>query len=470
MLTPQFTASQTDAAVVLVIKTPYVKATDVEFVIDKCEFRLHIHPYFLRLTFPCEVVENGKESAKYDVGKGEITVSLPKAVPGEHFPDLDLLTKLLMPRATAAGIPSVAHLQQLAAPLDDATMAESTDSEGKLEGDEIGEEEDEEFDWEMPQELPQPDILTGIKYGFNNAYSGFAAHVAELGRDIIDIDNIDASTPASRREERIAKENLKFDEDYYMSDYMHDEEIRRLIKFKPTFWATLKRVQQAKGKEAENESSTLTPLLTNDWLTFTQQENSDLISLPHRKHLLDPTSTKHLYLGLIDILFTFAYDHRTTEADPTAESAWTLAKLSPTLACFETFATLEEVLVACTRRALAYPLYRHYALMVRVWEDVSVLLKLGKCAVMKALLGVRRTLRGDEACFVFDRLYVEDYCLWVQSDGCHEKVCKGLGSEVNHFEGLKGKVGWDLVGLEALAKEIGDGEEDEEAEEAQMLA
>ncbi|KAJ3247057.1 Hsp90 cochaperone shq1 [Chytriomyces hyalinus] len=561
MLTPQFSCSQSDEAVILVIKTPYVKATDVEFFIDKCEFRLHINPYFLRLTFPHEVIENGKETARYDVGKGEITVSLPKAVHGQHFEDLDLLSKLLMPKAAALSVQDAAAGAARAGkgPLIEVLSSnEEMEEDGDGDEDEEEDEKEEDFDWELPQELPEPDLLTGVKYGFNNSYSGYASHVAELGRDIIDIDNIDQSTPTSRRQERLEKEDAKFDEDYYMSDFLHDDEIKRVCKFKPKFWSALKKLQSEKGKQAARlivemdvvvpvvealsvqdapvemnmvsaggnlpvDMDTITPehaaLIANlrdqlmdpsketittasmesetvssnepsaaaskepvkwqpeptateaapstsepEWLTFTETERQEMISLPHRKLLLEPTSSKHLYLGLVDILFAYCYDHRTTEGDFTVESAWTIAKLSPTLSCFETFGTLDEVLVACIRRSLAYPLYRNLSLCTKVIEDVAVLLKLGKRALLKALLGVRRTLRGDEACFVFDRLYVEDYCLWIQSDFAKDAVLKGLGSEVNHYVVDKSKIGWDLGGLEELAKEIGD-EEDESMQE-----
>ena len=58
-----------------------------------------IHPYFLRLNFPHALQEEDEaSSARYDPSSGYLTVTLTKAVPGEHFEDLDLLSKLLAPR------------------------------------------------------------------------------------------------------------------------------------------------------------------------------------------------------------------------------------------------------------------------------------------------------------------------------------------------------------------------------------
>lgn len=58
---------------------------------------MHINPYFLRLVFPGEVVEDDTSSASYDPGAGYLTVTLSKACPGEEFKDLDVLAKLLAP-------------------------------------------------------------------------------------------------------------------------------------------------------------------------------------------------------------------------------------------------------------------------------------------------------------------------------------------------------------------------------------
>jgi hypothetical protein len=59
----------------------------------------HVYTYLCLLHYslhlPGHVVEDERAHTSYDVAAGEITVKLPKETPGEHFPDLDLLTKLL---------------------------------------------------------------------------------------------------------------------------------------------------------------------------------------------------------------------------------------------------------------------------------------------------------------------------------------------------------------------------------------
>lgn len=49
-----------------------------------------------RLYFPFHVIEDGREKAQYNVEKGEISIFLPKLIFGQNFPDLDMLTKLLI--------------------------------------------------------------------------------------------------------------------------------------------------------------------------------------------------------------------------------------------------------------------------------------------------------------------------------------------------------------------------------------
>ena len=72
----------------------------MEIHVDRTLFSLHVNPYFLRLTFSSNVIEDDTSSANYDPSDGILTVTLSKETKGEHFADLDLLAKLLAPRST----------------------------------------------------------------------------------------------------------------------------------------------------------------------------------------------------------------------------------------------------------------------------------------------------------------------------------------------------------------------------------
>ncbi|KAF9099482.1 hypothetical protein BGX23_002062 [Mortierella sp. AD031] len=101
-----------------------------------------------------EIVDDERAKATYNVGEGELMVVLPKVTPGEDFPDLGMLTNLL--------------------------------------------------------------IFSEVRYGFNNWYSGFFTHVQETANDVLNVYGPEHVTLEQKRENRIQQENSKFDEEYYM--------------------------------------------------------------------------------------------------------------------------------------------------------------------------------------------------------------------------------------------------------------
>ncbi|KAI8849569.1 SHQ1 protein-domain-containing protein [Chytridium lagenaria] len=284
MLTPLFKVDQDDEFVTLELKCPYVKAQNVEFFINECEFKFFVAPYFLRLNFPHPIIENGKESATYDIGQGLITVKLPKLVPGTNFPDLEMLSKLMMPKATAPVRPTI------------EVMGEDNAMQGTMES---GDEEEEE---DMIGSIIR-NFLNLHQIRVNQSYSGFASHVQEIGRDIIDIQDLDH--PLRHREMNgLEMEESGSAKTTTCGDFVNDDEVQRVIKFKP-------------------ESG----------LQFTASEREALINLPRKTLLIE--NPRPIYLGLVDILFAYCYDLRVTEGEHNVESPWTIAKICSTLSCFE---------------------------------------------------------------------------------------------------------------------------------------
>ncbi|XP_022797386.1 protein SHQ1 homolog [Stylophora pistillata] len=207
MLTPVFELSQDDEFVFVSIKTPYVKIADVDFFINDTVFKFYVKPYFLRLNLPGEIIEDGRESASYDVEKGTFSIKLPKLHPGEIFENLDLLTTLLAPKKKAS-----LNVKPLVEIVESDTIAKVDDQEDESNS-------DEEFDWEFEQHLPldNAEISLGeTRYGFANQKGGiFKGREAEL-LEIAEITNPDSMTPSKRLENRHAAEDAKFDEDYYL--------------------------------------------------------------------------------------------------------------------------------------------------------------------------------------------------------------------------------------------------------------
>ena len=64
---------------------------------------------------------------------------------------------------------------------------------------------------------------------------------------------------------------------------------------------------------------------------FTKEEFEILKTLGNRDYLLDESEKKIALYSLVDILFAFAYTHRTTLGEDNVESPWTVNKLSATL-------------------------------------------------------------------------------------------------------------------------------------------
>ncbi len=97
MITPRFSCSQNDRSVVVSVYCPAVRASEIEIHVNDTLLTLHVAPYFLRLNFPASLLEDDQSSAAYDPTSGYLTLTLTKQNPGQTFPDLDLLGKLLAP-------------------------------------------------------------------------------------------------------------------------------------------------------------------------------------------------------------------------------------------------------------------------------------------------------------------------------------------------------------------------------------
>lgn len=219
-------------------------------------------------------------------------------------------------------------------------------------------------------------------------------------------------------------------------------DIKELLEFKPESWRALQRIQKIKSSAESLQSS------TDSYFAFNDEEQEVLRSLQNQEYLIDREMKPIIYLGLVDLLFAYSYDHRTTMGESTVESCWTICKLSGTLCAFDQFKSLKDVIICCLRRSITFPLYRAFELSLKVFEDVVVLLKLGRRAVLKAMIAFRQLTRSNEQMFLFDRIFITDYLIWLQSS-CSDKILKSLASELHHFKFTKSLISdWDLENLE----------------------
>ncbi|KAJ1972726.1 hypothetical protein H4R34_005308 [Dimargaris verticillata] len=506
MITPRFTVHQDDTFVTVVIHAPHIRAQDVDIHVEGCQLRFYARPYFLRLTFPKPIVEDDRSTASYDLGQGDLRLQIAKMCPGEHFPDLDLLTTLLATtkqrdeRAETKKTPLIEVVGDALATSNDlhpdvgSAQNDITEAGNRNEGDD---DNDESFDWELPQTLPveQP-LLASTSYGFANQYNGFFTHVQEMANEINVLTAPETSGLSSRRAERLAAEDTKFSPEHYAADFFGDEEIQEVLAYRSPWQKCLRELQKqlqqltnpSDGSGMDNFAQSLTqqmdqlhlasattdgqtgdklpaptasrteakdtpaPTLPKFIAQFTDQEKAQMQELPRKELLIDTAAAtqRSLYLGLVDLLYAYSYNHRTTFGDSTVESAWTIGTLSPTLAALEEFTSLKDTVVALYRRTLAYPLYRHWELCDKVRQDTYMLLLLGRRGVLKALLELKDLFDHHDTYYVYSKLYLDDYCIWVQRYA-REKVIQSLAQEVQRGAPTKADIGWDLDEIETMA-------------------
>ena len=139
-------------------------------------------------------------------------------------------------------------------------------------------------------------------------------------------------------------------------------------------------------------------------------------------------------MTLTTLLFAYAYDKRTTLHDPTPESAWTICSLVPVFSALDpppytsvtsdvtgagqllfTDVELISTLATSYRRSLAFPLYRSFQLSEACRRDVASYMAQGKRVVARSLLEMRRILDHHEVYYVYSRIWLDDFCVWIQA-------------------------------------------------------
>jgi len=254
-----------------------------------------------------------------------------------------------------------------------------------------------------------------------------------------------------------------------------------------------------------------------DQIVFTADERHQLATIPYP--LLPSQLTCHpsccgdddiearslrprlLLLGLVDILFAYAYDHLLTDGDPTVESAWTVSILSASLSWLDDWLgsddndeesvgaeqwdgaegndaldrQLRSVFVSSTRRSLVYPYLRNVGFATKIWRDVGAILRRGTRCVIRCLLQTRVILDKSESHYLGNKLFVDPYLVWIQQCSSSasinlEEHLRDLADRIDRYlafdeEWLKERLDLDLIGIEKnmFAAERGNGSEEEES-------
>lgn len=423
MLTPRFELDQDDDFVYIKVHIANIRfsAAAIEMVVNDNVFVFSLPPYYLRLRFPKSLVENEDAHSEFVPKEECIKIRVPKLNKGEFFPDLDLSAKLL----ARMNEPSIDDKQKK------VSMIEEMDvSNDNIESVKNIEQEGQDFDWEISQQLPpiMTDLQKSVKYGFNNEFSDYLTPSLSNGNDINELSDPDHLQPDDRIMERLIKENIKFDMEYYANDYinmkylvdteMGDDGIQNAIKFISPFTKIFNASKSKNNVEIE----------------FTQQEKDQMNDLPRKTFLID--DPRPLYYTILCILFAYSYERRSFNGDLNTESAWTIGKLTPQISCLDSQLiqsnneteknVIKIIVLTMARRALGFPLYRHYDLIIKSWLDVYWILRCGKRGVLKALLEVRELFRKHDVYYVYCKILFDNLCSWVLRDGCNDNVLRNL--------------------------------------------
>ncbi|GAB1291114.1 Protein SHQ1 homolog [Apodemus speciosus] len=410
MLTPAFELTQDCDFLTVAIRVPHARASEFDVYFEGVDFKFYAKPYFLRLTLPGRIVENGSEQGSYDADKGIFTIRLPKETPGQHFEGLNMLTALLAPRKSRSARPLVEEIGASAVSEDGA------------------DDEDEEFDWEIEQtpyeEVSESTLRSQCHYGFGNLRAGVVQRLQDELSEVIDIKDPDFTPVTERRQRRLAAELAKFDPDHYLADFFEDEAVEQILKYNPWWDAAHAEMMASSGKSQEQGAAAAL-------VSFSEEEKYQLRKFVNKSYLLDKTAHRQVYYSLVDILLAYCYDVRVTEGE---HSTWT---------------DIHEILVSFGRRVLCYPLYRHFKLVRKAYRDTIKILQLGKSAVLKCLLDVHKIFQENDPAYILNDLYISDYCVWIQK--AKSKKLAALTEALKAVSLSKTQLGLELPELEAAA-------------------
>ncbi|KAL0114988.1 hypothetical protein PUN28_010509 [Cardiocondyla obscurior] len=423
MLTPRFEITQTEAEVTIIVHAPYANIKDAEVYVEGTDFRFYCTPYYLRLQLPGEIEENDSSSGAYDCEKGDFTLRFSKVNKGEQFENLEMITTLLAPpKNKSTVIPNIEVIGNPSAASMDTSENNTSNDSGN--------------NWFVPQDNFAENaaiFVNSPKYGFANKISGaLTAFEAAWIKEIIDLPTPDTTPEAERKnlQEQRELSDFRKSEEHYMADLVQSECIEPYITYMAE-WDTLEK----------------------DQVAFNEIEVDLLKELPNKEYLLSSEDVQKLCLNLVDILYASCYNHRTTSGENTTESGWTINKLSSTLCWFQNFATLDEVVTACIRRSLCYPLYRNWELSIKVFEDVKKVLSLGKKYIIKRFCEIHSLFNNSyEPRYILNQLYIKDFLIWLQS--LRESIIEPLHSALSEIHPNKAKMGFDLIELEVAAYSV----------------
>lgn len=440
MITPFFSLDQDDEFVYIDIRVSHIRfnVSGVEMVVDGETFIFSLSPYYLRLEFPFACVDDERSYARYESKSDNVKVRLPKELKGQYFPNLDLTAKILS-RTTRELEELTAQAKEKKVLIEDLDVGSSAETNDESKSKVV-----EDINWKSLKEGPTcPDNgISPIQYGFNDNYNSIIGVSIANGNDINELSDPEKAGPNERIIERLIKENIKFDPEYYAADYLmekypsadDDKDFSNLLDWKPStsklFLKWYKNQQKTLLEERENVP----------FVEFSKEEQERMLKLPRKAYLLESSQIPSLLACLVSLLFSYHFELRETSGEHNVESAWTIGKLTPQIAFLDSALvipqdgvdtdTLKACIVTGIRRALSYPYHRNFKLCMKVWDDVYYNIRGGRRLILKSLLDLRELFRYHDLYYVYDKIWLEDMCSWLLSDSVTEGLLRKLAYDL----------------------------------------
>ena len=293
MLIPRFSLAQTATHLNITVRCPYVKFSSsnddgngIEVDVSSSnEFYFACKPYYLHLYLPGRIVDKDCPDYNYDVETSSFCFTFEKETANEHFDNLDMMTRLLHKAK-----PSASNIIEELNPADANDHEEDDDDEplwnqmAQLEIDGEREVESKTSDRSLfDVDQPNDELISSSSYGFNRQYKEIFSHFDAEYSLTFDNPSPDQLPSTAIRAGRLKKEQADFHPEHYLVDQ----------------------------DEFTDEEHILNHELTIDDDQLDDEDRDDLKNLKYKQLLIDdPVS---IYLGLIDILYAFAYDQRITQ-------------------------------------------------------------------------------------------------------------------------------------------------------------
>ncbi|KAL1234327.1 Protein SHQ1 [Trichinella spiralis] len=346
--------------------TPEKTPTPLSFIFELCWRR------FLKLKFT-QLEETDCPPVDYDPANATFTIKVNKKNPGEFFPDLEMITRLITPREAEGIKPFIVDLKGF----DDSML--STDISTPY--------------------VDRGNLSAKHSYGFACSRTASLKSITDEMK-LFDIGDADSLNIEERKRALFLMETEYFSDEAYLADLHEAEPVGECLMYKNK-WT---KSSIANRKDTFMHGG------------FTVDEIDRLKSLPRKIYQLSEQVENVAICSLVDILFAFAYDARVNLGeDDNPESGWTMSKLSSTLAGLVCWDSLQDAMIASVRRSLCFPLVRNFQLASLVLNDVIEILQSGRVVVLKCLLRMHEIFNNSgDFRYVLNELYLNDYCVWIQ--------------------------------------------------------